>query len=97
MWNITDDSDKSNSNLENVKHACLGLTPYLGRSDRWNNFKKIWFEEDNANLESILKKVKINVDGEMDLNNSLTKQETAWTTGFAVRAVLWEFYWKSID
>jgi hypothetical protein len=48
-------------------------------------------------LESILKKVKINVDGEMDLNNSLTKQEMAWTTGFAVRAVLWEFYWKSID
>jgi hypothetical protein len=20
----------------------------------------------------------------------------AWTTGFAVRAVLWDFYWKSI-
>ena len=97
MRNFKDDSDKYNSNLENVNHACIGLVPYLGRSDRWNNFKKIWFEEDNANLESILKKVKINVDGEMDLNNSLTKQETAWTTGFAVRAVLWKFYWKSID
>lgn len=97
MWNFTDDSDKSNSNLENVKHACIGLTPYPGWSDRWINFEKICFEEDNANLESILKKVKINVDGKMDLNNSLTKQEMAWTTGFAVRAVLWEFYWKSID
>ena len=60
MRNFTDDSDKSNSNLENVKHAFIGLAPYLGRSERWTNFKKIWFEEDNANLESILKKVKIN-------------------------------------
>jgi hypothetical protein len=48
-------------------------------------------------LESILKKVKVNVDNGIDLKNSLTKQEMAWTTGFAVRAVLWEFYWKSID
>ena len=97
MWNFTDDSDKSDSNLENVKHACIGLTPYPGGSDRWINFKKICFEEDNANLESILKKVKVNVDNGIDLKNSLTKQEMAWTTGFAVRAVLWEFYWKSID
>jgi hypothetical protein len=29
MWNFTDDSDKSNSNLENVNHACIGLAPYL--------------------------------------------------------------------
>jgi len=97
MWNFTDDSDKSDSNLENVKHACIGLAPYPGWSDRWNNFKKICFEEDNANLEGILKKVKVNVDNGIDLKNSLTKQEMAWTTGFAVRAVLWEFYWKSID
>jgi hypothetical protein len=97
MWNVTDDSDKSNSNLENVNHACIGLAPYPEESYRWKNFKKIWFEEDKANLESILKKVKVNVDNGIDLNNSLTKQEMAWTTGFAVRAVLWEFYWKSID
>jgi hypothetical protein len=59
--------------------------------------REVRFEEDNANLESILKKVKVNVDNGIDLKNSLTKQEMAWTTGFAVRAVLWEFYWKSID
>ena len=97
MWNFKDDSDKPNSNLENLSPACIGLAPYPGCSHRWKNFKKIWFEEDKANLESILKKVKVNVENGIDLNNSLTKQEMAWTTGFAVRAVLWEFYWKSID
>ena len=97
MLNLKEDSDKPNSNLENINPACMGLAPYPGWAYRWKNFKKIWFEEDKANLESILKKVKINVDNRIDLNNSLTKQEMAWTTGFAVRAVLWEFYWKSID
>ena len=96
MLNLKEDSDKPNSNLENINPACMGLAPYPGWAYRWKNFKKIWFEEDKANLESILKKVKINVDNRIDLNNSLTKQEMAWTTGFAVRAVLWDFYWKSI-
>ena len=97
MLNFKEDSDKPNSNLENLNPACMGLAPYPGWAYRWKNFKKIWFEEDKANLESILKKVKVNVDNGIDSNNSLTKQEKAWTTGFAVRAVLWEFYWKSID
>jgi len=41
MWNFTDDSDKSNSNLENVNHACIGLAPYPEESYRWKNFKNI--------------------------------------------------------
>jgi hypothetical protein len=96
MWNFKDDSDKSNSNLENIDPAYIEPVPYPGWPDRWRNFKRTWSEEDKANLESVLKKVKINVDNEMDLNTLLTKPEMTWTTGFVWRAVLWEFYWKSI-
>ena len=74
---LKDDSDKSNSNLENKNPAQIGFAPYPGWSDRWKNFKKLWSEEDKANLECILKKVKMNMDKDMDLNTILTKQEMA--------------------
>ena len=88
--------DDSNSNLMN-KTPALGLAPYPGWSDRWKNFKKLWSEEDKSNLESILKKVTMNVDKGMNLNTLLTKQEMAWTADFVWRATLWEFNWISID
>lgn len=94
---LNDDSDKSNSNLENKNPAHIGFAPYPGWSDRWKNFKKLWSEEDKANLESILKKVTMNVDKGMNLNTLLTKQEMAWTTDFVWRATLWEFNWITID
>jgi hypothetical protein len=89
--------DDSNSNLMNKNPAHIGLAPYPGWSDRWKNFKKLWSEEDKAYLESILKKVTMNVDKGVNLNTLLTKQEMAWTADFVWRATLWEFNWISID
>jgi uncharacterized protein YeaO (DUF488 family) len=60
-------------------------------ADRWDEFKKRFTQEDKANMESILKKARINTDTRVDLSTTLTKQERTWTTNFAWRAVLWGF------
>jgi len=69
----------------------LAMENFADDADRWGEFKKLLSQEDKVNMESILKKARINADTRVDLNTTLTKQEKTWTTNFAWRAILWGF------
>lgn len=69
----------------------LAMKNFADDTDRREEFKKRFSQEDKANLESILKKARINADNGVDLNTTLTKQEMTWTTNFAWQAILWGF------
>ena len=69
----------------------LAMENFADDTDRREEFKKRFSQEDKANLENILKKVRINADTGANLNTTLTKQEQTWTTNFVWQAFLWGF------
>jgi hypothetical protein len=75
----------------------LAMEKFADDTDRMEEFKKRFSQEDKANLESILKKVSINADTGVNLNTTLTKQEQTWATNFIWQAFLWGFAEKRID
>ncbi len=62
------------------------------RAEGWKGFKRTWSSEDITNIEHVLKKVMINADSIQGLDDTLTKQEKAWTANFAMQAFFWGCY-----
>lgn len=55
----------------------------------WEEFNKIFSQEEKANLESILVKAKITTENGEDLKTVLTRQEKIRASNFAWQAILW--------
>jgi hypothetical protein len=65
---------------------------FAGDIGKWDEFKKLFTQEDKATLERILKKVDIDVYTRVNLDTTLTKQDKTWVANFVWRAILWGFY-----
>lgn len=57
--------------------------------DRWQEFKNEWSQEDRDIWDSLMKKVRKNVDGKSVLDPPLTSKEKVWAMDLALRAVEW--------